>query len=57
MHIQMAGIRNINDAIICTKNGVDIIGLLVGQVHNSDDFISVENYIKKTLLKCFTQKC
>ena len=53
MHIQMAGIRNINDAIICTNNGVDIIGLLVGQVHNSDDFISVKKatQIKNALPK------
>lgn len=42
MHIQMAGIRNKEDAIMCVEKGVDIIGLLVGQVHTSDDFISKE---------------
>lgn len=42
MHIQMAGIRNKEDAIMCAGKGVDIIGLLVGQAHTSDDFISKE---------------
>ena len=40
MHVQMAGIRNASDALMCVKHGVDIIGLLVGQAHTSDDFIS-----------------
>lgn len=38
----MAGIKNISDAVNCAKVGVDIIGLLVGQTHFSDDFISKE---------------
>jgi len=42
MNIQMAGIRNVSDAIMCVECGVNIIGLLVGQMHNSDDFISKE---------------
>ena len=42
MNIQMAGIRNIEDAVMCTECGVNIIGLLVGQAHTSDDFISKE---------------
>lgn len=42
MHVQMAGIRNKKDALMCVKHGVDIIGLLVGQAHTSDDFISKE---------------
>ena len=42
MNIQMAGIRNVNDALICVDCGVNIIGLLVGQAHTSDDFISKE---------------
>ena len=42
MNIQMAGIRNISDALMCVECGVNIIGLLVGQAHNSDDFISKE---------------
>jgi phosphoribosylanthranilate isomerase len=60
MDIQMAGIRNIEDAIMCAECGVSIIGLLVGQAHTSDDFISKElardiknalpNNIKTTLI-------
>jgi phosphoribosylanthranilate isomerase len=42
MHIQMAGIRNKEDALMCVDCGVDIIGLLVGQAHTSDDFITKE---------------
>ena len=42
MNIQMAGIRNVNDALMCVDCGVNIIGLLVGQEHTSDDFISKE---------------
>jgi len=42
MNIQMAGIRNVNDALMCVDCGVNIIGLLVGQAHTSDDFISKE---------------
>ncbi len=42
VYIQMAGIRNIKDALMCANNGVDIIGFLVGQMHSSDDFISKE---------------
>lgn len=42
MNIQMAGIRNVKDALMCVECGVNIIGLLVGQVHTSDDFITKE---------------
>lgn len=42
MHVQMAGIRNVQDALNSVEVGVDIIGLLVGQNHTSDDFISKE---------------
>lgn len=42
MHVQMAGIRNVKDALNSVEVGVDIIGLLVGQNHTSDDFISKE---------------
>lgn len=42
MNIQMAGIRNVKDALMCVDCGVNIIGLLVGQAHTSDDFISKE---------------
>lgn len=42
LHIQMAGIRNKEDALMCVEMGVDIIGLLVGQMHTSDDFLTKE---------------
>ncbi len=42
LHIQMAGIRNKEDALMCVDAGVDIIGLLVGQMHTSDDFLTNE---------------
>ena len=42
IHIQMAGIRNKEDALMCVDMGVDIIGLLVGQMHTSDDFLTKE---------------
>ena len=42
MIIQIAGITNIEDAVFCAKNGIDIIGLLVGQKHTSSEFISKE---------------
>lgn len=38
----MAGIRNVKDALMCVDCGINIIGLLVGQAHTSDDFISKE---------------
>ena len=60
IHVQMAGIRNKEDALMCVSEGVDIIGLLVGQKHTSDDFLTKEeakiikdalpNNIKTTLI-------
>ena len=53
MNIQMAGIRNVKDALMCVECGVNIIGLLVGQAHTSDDFITKElaKEIKQSLPK------
>ena len=53
MNIQMAGIRNVSDALMCVEMGVNIIGLLVGQAHTSDDFITKElaKEIKESLPK------
>jgi len=42
MNIQMAGITTVEDALMCVNNGVNIIGLLVDQMHNSNEFISKE---------------
>ena len=51
--IQIAGITNVEDAIMCAEKGVDIIGLLVGQKHNSTEFISPDlaKKIKQALPK------
>ena len=42
MKVQIAGIRTVVDAKMCAECGVDIIGLLVGQRHESFEFISKE---------------
>ncbi|MDD4111281.1 MAG: phosphoribosylanthranilate isomerase [Clostridia bacterium] len=42
MIVQIAGVKNIEEALFCEKAGVDYIGLLVGQSHASKDFISSE---------------
>ncbi|MDR1698102.1 MAG: phosphoribosylanthranilate isomerase [Erysipelotrichaceae bacterium] len=39
--VQIAGIKTAKEAIQCARLGVDAIGLLVGQKHFSDDFISI----------------
>lgn len=51
--IQMAGIKSVEDALICADCGVDMIGLLVGQKHKSDQFIlkSTAREIKNALPK------
>lgn len=53
INIQMAGITNAADALMCANLGVNIIGLLVGQKHESNEFISKElaKQIKDTLPK------
>ena len=40
MYVKICGIRRQQDALIAAKLGADAIGLLVGQRHNSPDFIS-----------------
>jgi phosphoribosylanthranilate isomerase len=40
MYVKICGIRRQEDALIAAELGADAIGLLVGQKHNSPDFIS-----------------
>jgi phosphoribosylanthranilate isomerase len=40
MYVKICGIRRQEDALIAAALGADAIGLLVGQKHNSPDFIS-----------------
>jgi phosphoribosylanthranilate isomerase len=40
MYVKICGIRWQEDALIAAELGADAIGLLVGQRHNSPDFIS-----------------
>jgi phosphoribosylanthranilate isomerase len=40
MYVKICGIRRQEDALIAGELGADAIGLLVGQRHNSPDFIS-----------------
>jgi len=51
MYVKICGIRRHEDALIAAELGADAIGLLVGQRHNSADFISaaVAREISRTL--------
>jgi len=55
MIVKICGNKSIVDAKICLESGVDIIGILVGQQHNSNDFIS--KYIAKEIVDYVNKKC
>ena len=40
MHVKICGIRRLEDALLAIEFGADALGLLVGQRHNSPDFIT-----------------
>ena len=40
MYVKICGIRRQEDALLAAELGADAIGLLVGQKHNSPDFVS-----------------
>src|SRR5436190_320781 len=43
MYVKICGIRRHEDALLAAELGADAIGLLVGQRHNSPDFISADS--------------
>src|SRR5437773_9031545 len=51
MYVKICGIRRHEDDVLAAELGADAIGLLVGQRHNSPDFISaaVAREISRTL--------
>ena len=49
MIVQIAGIKNTQEALECVNYGVDAIGLLVGRMHESNDFIT-EDEAKEIIL-------
>src|SRR5439155_19421573 len=51
MYVKICGIRRSEDALLASQCGADAVGLLVGQRHNSPDFISaaVAREISRTL--------
>ncbi len=42
MKVKICGVKSVQDALTCINLGADAIGLLVGQMHSSNDFISKE---------------
>ena len=51
MRIKVCGIKRVEDAIMAAYCGADAIGLVVGQKHNSDDFID-KRLAQKIVKEC-----
>ena len=51
MRIKVCGIKRVEDAIMAAYYGADAIGLVVGQKHNSDDFIN-KHLAQKIVKEC-----
>lgn len=53
--VKICANRNIEEAQMCLDAGADIIGILVGQEHTSDDF--VDKYTAKEIVDFVNKRC
>ena len=53
--VKICANKNIEEAQLCINAGADIIGILVGQEHFSEDF--VDKYQAKEITKFVNKRC